>query len=192
MGKLLLVYVENINRNIPTTWRWARGDTHDEGVFCSARTVAQGQSHSLGCRSLIPQTQHHHHHHQSLNREGRWGTTDAFTTSLLHFSLFSTALWDLADSRLFIPWCWKAVILHFGKELGKRTHRQTTRQATRCTDVVDSKCLLRVQSTYWNYTLKNKCLLLVQITYLNYTLQGKPIDKEEKKIVKKIMTRRGR
>ena len=41
----------------------------------------------------------HHHHHQSLNREGRWGTTDDFATSFLHFSLFSTALWDLPDSR---------------------------------------------------------------------------------------------
>ena len=41
----------------------------------------------------------HHHHHQSLNREGRWGTTDDFATSLLHFSLFSTALWDLPNSR---------------------------------------------------------------------------------------------
>ena len=37
-----------------------------------------------------------HHHHLSLNCEGRWGTTDDFTTSFLHFSLFSTALWDLA------------------------------------------------------------------------------------------------
>ena len=41
----------------------------------------------------------HNHHHQSLNREGRWGTTDNFTTSFLHFSLFSTALWDLANSK---------------------------------------------------------------------------------------------
>ena len=32
------------------------------------------------------------HHHQSLNREGRWGATDGFATSFLHFSLFSTAL----------------------------------------------------------------------------------------------------
>ena len=37
--------------------------------------------------------------HLSLNREGRWGTTDDFATSFLHFSLFTTALWDLADSR---------------------------------------------------------------------------------------------
>ena len=27
----------------------------------------------------------HHHHHHSLNREGRWGTTDDFATSFLHF-----------------------------------------------------------------------------------------------------------
>ena len=40
-----------------------------------------------------------HHHHVSLNREGRWHTTDNFATSFLHFSLFSTALWDLANSR---------------------------------------------------------------------------------------------
>ena len=35
----------------------------------------------------------------SLNHEGRWGTTDDFTTSFLCFSLFSTALWDLVNSR---------------------------------------------------------------------------------------------
>ena len=39
------------------------------------------------------------HHHLSLNRVGSWGTTDDFATSFLHFSLFSTALWDLANSR---------------------------------------------------------------------------------------------
>ena len=42
---------------------------------------------------------HHHRHHLSLNREGRWGTTDDFATSFLHFCLFSTALLDLANSR---------------------------------------------------------------------------------------------
>ena len=42
---------------------------------------------------------YHHHHHLSLHREGRWGTTNEFTTSFLHFSLFSTALWDLANHR---------------------------------------------------------------------------------------------
>ena len=37
--------------------------------------------------------------HLSFNRGCCWGTTDDFTTSFLHFSLFSTALWDLANSR---------------------------------------------------------------------------------------------
>ena len=41
----------------------------------------------------------HHHHQLYLNREGRWDTTDDFTTSFLHFSPFSTALWDLVYSR---------------------------------------------------------------------------------------------
>ena len=36
-------------------------------------------------------TTHVHHHHLSLNCKGHWGTTDDFTTSFLHFSLFSTA-----------------------------------------------------------------------------------------------------
>ena len=35
----------------------------------------------------------------SFHREGRWGTTDDFTTNFLHLSLFSTALSDLANSR---------------------------------------------------------------------------------------------
>ena len=38
--------------------------------------------------------------HQFLNRAGRWGTTDDFATSFLHLSPFSTALWDLPNSRL--------------------------------------------------------------------------------------------
>ena len=41
-----------------------------------------------------------HHHYLSLNHEGRLGTTDDFATSFLHFSLLSTALWDLSNSRL--------------------------------------------------------------------------------------------
>ena len=42
---------------------------------------------------------HHHYHHLSFNRESRWGTTDDFATSCLHFQLFSTVLWDLVNSR---------------------------------------------------------------------------------------------
>ena len=41
----------------------------------------------------------HYHYHLSLKREGRRGTTDDFTTSFLHLSMFSTTLRDLANSR---------------------------------------------------------------------------------------------
>ena len=59
---------------------------------------------------------HHHHRHQSLNREGRWGTTDDFATSFLHFSLFSTAVWDLPNSitfhaRTFPGQAWKRAFM---------------------------------------------------------------------------------
>ena len=37
--------------------------------------------------------------HLSLNLEGHWSTTDDFTTNVLHFSLFSTVPWDMANSR---------------------------------------------------------------------------------------------
>ena len=39
------------------------------------------------------------HPHLSLNHGGYWGSKDDFTTSFLHFSLFSSALLDLANSR---------------------------------------------------------------------------------------------
>ena len=44
-----------------------------------------------------------HHHRQSLNREGRWGTTDNFATTFLRFTLFSTASDCL--TCLSIPCC---------------------------------------------------------------------------------------
>ena len=47
----------------------------------------------------------HHHHHQFLNHKGRRGTEEDFTTSFLHFSLFSIALWDLANFSVSITWC---------------------------------------------------------------------------------------
>ena len=53
-------------------------------------TRTQTQGHSL---FIIT-----YNHHLSLDRGGRWGTTDDFATSFLHFSLFSTALWDLRNS----------------------------------------------------------------------------------------------
>ena len=47
----------------------------------------------------MTEVQHYHNHHQSLHCDGGCGITDDFTTSLLYFSLFSTALWDLVNSR---------------------------------------------------------------------------------------------
>ena len=44
------------------------------------------------------------------NREGRWGTTDDFTTSFFLFSLFSTALWDLANSRPVHSLMWSSCL----------------------------------------------------------------------------------
>ena len=40
---------------------------------------------SLARQSHRTYLNHHHHHHLSLNSEGRWGTTDDFETSFLHF-----------------------------------------------------------------------------------------------------------
>ena len=39
-----------------------------------------------------------HHHHLSLNHKNHWGTTDDFATSFVYFAMFSTSLWDLANS----------------------------------------------------------------------------------------------
>ena len=46
-----------------------------------------------------------HLHFLSLNREGRWGTTDKFTTNFLHFSLFSLPSGTWRIPGLSIPGC---------------------------------------------------------------------------------------
>ena len=62
-------------------------------------TTATGSSGQWAYLLHLWQVPHAGHYHLSLNREGRWGTTDDFATSFFHFSLFSTALWDLPNSR---------------------------------------------------------------------------------------------
>ena len=47
----------------------------------------------------VPAHHYYHHHHLFLSSEGRWGTTDDFTTNFLHFPLLSAAFWDMANSR---------------------------------------------------------------------------------------------
>ena len=60
-------------------------------VWCSFRSQVKGDGEG-GC-------ERNHLHHLSFNRGGRWGTTDDFATSFLQFPLFSTAFWDLPNSR---------------------------------------------------------------------------------------------
>ena len=113
--KQCLVFVENSACQILSTRRTARARFLSHAVHClmmtcpSLSVVGQSLVGDWGLCSILcwvrctihhhQNTIHHHHHHQSLNREGRWGTTDDFATSFLHFSLFSTALWDLVNSR---------------------------------------------------------------------------------------------
>ena len=49
--------------------------------------------------SILGHRAFNHSRHIMINREGRWGTTDDFAISFLYCSLFSTALWDLPNSR---------------------------------------------------------------------------------------------
>ena len=82
--------------------------TH-EGPFSSRGSVTVQFLRSTAFQNVPPWIrpwrqqrgeQHHQLHlHLSLNRGGRWCTTDDFTASFLHFSVLSTALWDLVDSR---------------------------------------------------------------------------------------------
>ena len=54
---------------------------------------------------IILQYHHHHHHHQSLNFEGRWGTTYDFATSFLHFLYSPLPSGTCQPPCLSIPWC---------------------------------------------------------------------------------------
>ena len=74
---------------------------HDLFAYpCHLSTIYRCNLSTYQCGLSIDQCDlSHHHHHLSLNCKGHWGTTDDFTTSFLHFSLFSTAIWDLPNSR---------------------------------------------------------------------------------------------
>ena len=69
-------------------------------IFLRSR-VGVRRSPTLWLRKTLTENMYvvHYHLHLSLNRRGRWGATDDFTTGFLRSSLFSTALWDLANSR---------------------------------------------------------------------------------------------
>ena len=57
-GQARLLYVKNINRNIPTTWRWAREDIQSTD-YCntyknSRRTILIPQLHFDGVKTSLP------------------------------------------------------------------------------------------------------------------------------------------
>ena len=68
-------------------------------VGCQVTNFSHSKRRVLTCPKGRHEPILHLHVHLPLNHKGRWGTTDDFTTSFLHFSSFSTALWDLANSR---------------------------------------------------------------------------------------------
>ena len=69
----------------------AVGDGHRESVSTATNEHAKIDHQNLPNNPRLRGKSHHRH---------RWGTTDDSATSFLHFSLFSTAVWDLANSRL--------------------------------------------------------------------------------------------
>ena len=79
----------------PETLRFSLCDTKNTAVW-------MGLQHRKHCGI---NGGHHYHHHQSLNREGRWGTTDDFATSFLHFPCSPLPSGACRTPGLSIPWC---------------------------------------------------------------------------------------
>ena len=88
---------DNTHRTWPGTsaveWAGTRFSTLDKQLSLSLDIFSFFFFSLFSCLIILSSS------HLSLNREGRWGTTDDFATSFLHFPLFSTALWDFANSR---------------------------------------------------------------------------------------------
>ena len=112
---------ECISLNFPHIFCVENAVSHDEECpvnFCIHITLIQ-QTQILTLQRIIHKRrnlnhftffskfQHmNHHHHQFLNREGRWRTTDDFTTSFLFFPSWSplpSGTWWTPG--LSIPWC---------------------------------------------------------------------------------------
>ena len=103
------------SRKITTTQSWyltltisllgSHSHNHPSPSWDLTHTISQKtqtlcmwfSAQSQKASSVFPE--HFLHLHLFLNCRGHWGSTDDFTTSSLHFSLFSTALWDFANSR---------------------------------------------------------------------------------------------
>ena len=73
---------------------------------------------------LLPAPCNHHHyhddHHQlSLHCEDRSGTSDDFTTTFLHFSLFPTALRDVVNYMMKTSTLWTKSLSSYQPQLGR-------------------------------------------------------------------------
>ena len=79
--------------NTPVYWSGYTYSGKADTILWHYQETPKGLSHN------------HHHHHLSLNHEGRWGNTDDFTTSFLHFSLFSLPSGTWQTPGLSSPWC---------------------------------------------------------------------------------------
>ena len=79
--------------------------SHDPRFWCVLGLPVCANKLSEHCSIWVSLPSLFHLHYLSLNRKVHWGTTDDLATSFLHFPLFSTALWDLANSRPAHPWC---------------------------------------------------------------------------------------
>ena len=100
-GQARLVYVTDINRNIATAWRWPH-DTTTWTITTIMIIIMILVIMTITTTTIIINWRHkapYIHFHPSLNRGGRWGTTDDFTPGFLHFSPFSTGLLDLPNSK---------------------------------------------------------------------------------------------
>ena len=79
---------------------WGRWGTTDD--FATS-FLYFGPSQKVCLQRLALLVTYFLHLHLTLNRGNRWDTKDDFTISFLLFPLFSTALWDLANSRPVHP-----------------------------------------------------------------------------------------
>ena len=87
----ILVYSNSCTVTEQNTGVFQLMHSHRAKYWCIPNKVSNG-AHSLVMGDISS-------HRLSLNNKGCWGTTDDCVTSFLHFSLLSTALWDLANSR---------------------------------------------------------------------------------------------
>ena len=90
---LRLVWIKSVVRGLHFCTLWLIQSLLSQGIFLYNRLkgCCHGEPFFLYGSLTTP--------HLSLNHESLLGTTDDFTTSSLHFALFSTALWNLVNSK---------------------------------------------------------------------------------------------